>query len=133
MDASRGRISVKGRHRRPGRWPVIRVRTAALAAAVLALPVALFGVSGSAQATTAPFVPVTDFVIDGNPAGPNDFDAPYGPGTTPEGHPTTGIYYNHRNIDMGATTGLTTGCALANFGFVDDAAGSGVKIEDGPI
>ncbi|MBK8755814.1 MAG: hypothetical protein IPM08_01495 [Actinomycetales bacterium] len=89
--------------------------------------------SGSAQATTAPFVPVTDFVIDGNPAGPNDFDAPYGPGTTPEGHPTTGIYYNHRNIDMGATTGLTTGCALANFGFVDDAAGSGVKIEDGPI
>ena len=100
---------------------------------MLALPVALFGVSGSAQATTAPFVPVTDFVIDGNPAGPNDFDAPYGPGTTPEGHPTTGIYYNHRNIDMGATTGLTTGCALANFGFVDDTAGSGVKIEDGPI
>lgn len=93
MNASFGRVSVMGRHRRPGRsWPAIRVRTAALAAFVLALPVALFGVSGSAQATTAPFVPVTDLVIDGNPAGPNDFDAPYGPGTTPEGYPTTGIY-----------------------------------------
>ena len=110
MNASRGgESSGQGRHRRPRpSWQVVRVRTAALAAAVLAVPVALFGVSGSAQATNNPFTPETSFNIDGNPTGPDDFEAPYGPGTTPGGFPTTGLYYNKRNIDMGGTSG----CAL---------------------
>ena len=104
---------------------MVRVRTAALAAAVLAVPVALFGVSGSAQATNNPFTPETSFNIDGNPTGPDDFEAPYGPGTTPGGFPTTGLYYNKRNIDMGGTSG----CALP----ADDHAVSGTKLSDGPI
>src|SRR4051794_4272246 len=51
------------------------------------------------DATSASFVPQTSFSIDGDSAGPNDFDALYGPGTTPGGLPTTGLYYDKRNFD----------------------------------
>ena len=83
----------------------MRVRTAALAAAVLAVPVALFGVSGSAQATNNPFTPETSFNIDGNPTGPDDFGAPYGPGTTTGGLQTPWPAYNERNMDLSGLAG----------------------------
>lgn len=78
-----------------------------------------------ASATSTAFFPQTSFAIDGNSAGPLDFLAPYGPGTTPGGYPTTGLYYDHRTVDMGGTSG----CAVPG----DDVAGSGVKVMDGPI
>jgi hypothetical protein len=34
---------------------------------------------------------LTAFAIDGDTAGPNDWDAPYGPGMTPQGNRTTGL------------------------------------------
>ncbi|MEE2569546.1 DUF11 domain-containing protein [Pseudarthrobacter sp. J64] len=41
----------------------------------------------------------TSFAIDGNRAGPNDWNAPYGPGLTPQGRPTTGILDLSQNAD----------------------------------
>ena len=83
------------------------------------------GVAPGALATNSPFFPQTSFAIDGNRTGPNDFATGYGPGTTPSGYPTTGLYYNKRTIDMNSPTG--SGCDLAG----DDASGD--KLSDGPI
>jgi uncharacterized repeat protein (TIGR01451 family)/LPXTG-motif cell wall-anchored protein len=113
--------------RRPLLRRSLRRRVGLLAASSLVLPmIALVGAT-PASATNDPFFPKTSFAIDGDTYGPNDFDAPYGPGTTPApgNYPTTGLYYVHRTIDMGGTTG----CALA----VDDAALGGTKIADGPL
>lgn len=104
----------------------LRRRIGVLAASALVLPLALIAVATpSASATNPGFLPETSFAIDGDSYGPNDFDAPYGPGTTPGGYPTTGLYYVHRTIDMGGTSG----CAVPS----DDAAEGGTKIQDGPL
>ena len=103
----------------------LRRRVGLLAACSLALPMLAIAGATPASATNDPFFPKTSFAIDGDSYGPTDFEAPYGPGTTPSGYPTTGLYYVHRTIDMGGTTG----CALA----VDDAALGGTKIADGPL
>jgi hypothetical protein len=95
-------------------------------ALVLGVPVAVGAIQAlPVAATGATFVPRTAFVIDGNPAGPNDFDAGYGPGVTPDGLATTGLYYNHRSVDQGGVSG----CSLA----ADDTALGGTKISDGPV
>ena len=97
-----------------------------LVALVLGTPVAVGAIQAlPVAATGAAFVPTTAFAIDGNPAGPNDFDAGYGPGVTPDGLATTGLYYNHRSVDQGGVSG----CSLA----ADDTASGGTKISDGPV
>ena len=104
----------------------LRRRIGVLATSALALPLAMIaGGTPTASATNPGFLPATSFAIDGDSYGPNDFDAPYGPGTTPGGYPTTGLYYVHRTIDMGGTSG----CAVPG----DDAAEGGTKIQDGPL
>jgi uncharacterized repeat protein (TIGR01451 family) len=81
--------------------------------------VLVFGAARPAAATSAAFFPQTSFNLDGDPAGPNDWNAPYGVGTTPGGFPTTGVYYNHTDNDP---------CGVGT----DDIAGPGLKIDDGP-
>jgi uncharacterized repeat protein (TIGR01451 family) len=96
-------------------------------ATLVGIPVALAGlgtVNGTVASATTTLVPQTAFAIDGNPAGPNDFDAAYGPGTTPGGFPTTGLYVNRRHTDT-ATDPVACGAP-------DDAAVGGTKLEDGP-
>jgi hypothetical protein len=96
-------------------------------ATLVGIPVALAGlgtVGGGVASATTTLVPQTAFAIDGNSAGPNDFDAPYGPGTTPGGFPTTGLYVSRRNTDT-ATDPVACGSP-------DDAAVGGTKLEDGP-
>lgn len=110
-------------HRRARRG-LASIATTALIAGLLGAAGLVAGAS-SAGATNAGFLPQTSFAIDANPTGANDFENPYGPGTTPGGYKTTGLYYVKRNIDMGGTTG----CALPN----DNVAVSGTKVSDGPI
>ncbi|NHI16433.1 DUF11 domain-containing protein [Microbacterium excoecariae] len=63
---------------------------AILTAGVLAAALSI-GVPMAAEAATVGGI-ATSFQIDGDKAGPNDWDALYGPGTTPgAGYPTTGI------------------------------------------
>ncbi|HEX6657879.1 MAG TPA: hypothetical protein VF065_07345, partial [Ilumatobacter sp.] len=75
------------------------------------------------EATTT-LVPETKFVIDGNSAGPDDFEAPYGPGLTPGGLPTTGLYYDTRTVDFNGNPCNADG---------DDQGLGGSKAEDGPV
>src|SRR5688572_3911530 len=75
------------------------------------------------EATTT-LVPQTTFVIDGNSAGPDDFEAPYGPGLTPGGLPTTGLYYDTRTVDFNGNPCGADG---------DDQGLGGSKAEDGPV
>lgn len=51
----------------------------------------------------------TSFAIDGNKAGPNDWLAPYGPGLTPQGRPTTGLLGVSQNNDDTCTGEKETG------------------------
>ncbi|MDN4477406.1 hypothetical protein QQX10_08690 [Demequina sp. SYSU T00039] len=115
---STGRFEgTRGRHarRRTSRPVIAGVSITALLATTLA-----GGVAAPAVATSAAFTPQTAFVIDADTAGPNDFDALYGAGTTPGGLPTTGVYAMSEDPDL---------CADVN----DDAGDSGVKLEHGPI
>ncbi|MEE2524471.1 DUF11 domain-containing protein [Pseudarthrobacter sp. J47] len=50
----------------------------------------------------------TSFAIDGNRAGPNDWNAPYGPGLTPQGRPTTGLLDLTQNPDDVCGAGTET-------------------------
>ncbi len=92
---------------------------------VTALGVAAVVTAPTASATNDPFFPKTSFTMDGDPAGPLDFETPYGPGTTLDGYPTTGLYFDKRTIDMGGTSG----CNIAG----DDSAVSGTAVGDGPV
>lgn len=97
-------------------------------ATLVGIPVAVAGlgaVSGGVATATTTLVPQTAFNIDGNSAGPNDFDAGYGAGTTPGGFPTTGLYVNRQIVDTG---NVATACNSAS----DDAAVGGTKLDDGP-
>ena len=94
-------------------------------AAVIGTPIVMaITPIATVQATTT-LAPATSFAIDGNSAGPNDFDAGYGPGTTPGGLPTTGLYYNKRNLDT-ATDPVPCGSP-------DDAGQGGIKLGEGPV
>ncbi len=86
------------------------VRTVVLA---LLLAVGLGTVPQAAQATTSPFFPLTSFAIDGNIAGPNDWGDPlgsalYGPYTTSQGFPSSGIISSSFGADScsGDATGF---------------------------
>ncbi len=99
------------------------VLSAAMALAV-GLVVTPSQVGNVAQAASV--VPETAFEIDGNPNGPGpDFLAPYGPGATPTGFPTTGLYYLDRSFDEGRTSG----CDITND---PSTPKGGTKIGDGP-
>ena len=55
----------------------------------------------------------TAFQIDGDMAGPNDWNSPYGPGVTPDGDPTTGLL---------GRSDLAEGCATGDTDTVDGTA-----------
>lgn len=77
-------------------------RLAAGLYAALALLLALVGILPTgplAHATDATFKPQTDFAIDGDITGTNDWLDFYGAGTTPGGYPTTGIIDSSTGTD----------------------------------
>ena len=80
---------------------------------------AIGGLATSASATNTGFVPETDFTIDADLTGSDDWGSLYGPGTTPDGYPTTGVYATQMNPDECADD-------------ADDSAKGGVKFDDGP-
>ncbi|WP_345439734.1 hypothetical protein [Microbacterium gilvum] len=77
-----------------------RRRARAMLAAGTALVLASFGVlvAVPAQAATVGGI-TTAFAIDGNKAGPSDWNAFYGPGLTPDGDPTTGILDSYSLVE----------------------------------
>ena len=112
----------------PTKW----LRLVITAALATALSVTV-GTGGASVVQAASVAPATDFEIDGNPSAPNDFEAPYGPGTTPGGFATTGLYYNVRSYDNGSVPSdedPRPGCDIVN----DPSTGTGgVKLGDGPV
>jgi hypothetical protein len=109
----------------------LRLVIAAALATALGVTLGAGGASNVVQA--AAVEPATDFEIDGNPSAPSDFEDPYGPGTTPGGFPTTGLYYNVRSYDNGLVPTAQNprpGCDIKN----DPSTGTGgVKLGDGPV
>lgn len=107
-----------GAQARHARWRAPRRPVAAVTVGAL-LAAAVTGSVAVPAAATSSLSPATSFAIDGNLTGSNDWGSLYGPGTTPGGYPTTGVYGSTLNDDI---------CALAT----DDAAGNGEKLSDGP-
>jgi uncharacterized repeat protein (TIGR01451 family) len=91
-------------------------------AAVIGTPIVMAITPMATVGATTTLVPQTSFAIDGNSAGPTDFDAAYGAGTTPGGLPTTGLYYNKRNLDGANPCGTP-----------DDSAQGGISVGMGPV
>jgi uncharacterized repeat protein (TIGR01451 family)/LPXTG-motif cell wall-anchored protein len=92
-------------------------------ATVLAVPLTFGALSQPAVATTT-LVVDTDFLVDGLLT---DFTSPYGPGITPDGYPTTGMYYvDHTEAGSPPEVELCNDDA-------DDVGASGEKVQTGPV
>ena len=106
------------------RW--IRLVLAAALAIAAGLAIVPGQHSSTAEATNPGFVPTTGFEVDGNlpydSVETGDWLAPYGAGTTPDGYPTTGVYYVNENDDPCFSTSDDQGGNTSVTG----------KVEDGP-
>jgi len=94
-------------------------------AAVLAVPLTIGALSPPAVATTT-LVVDTSFLVDGLLT---DFTSPYGPGATPDGYPTTGIYYVDHTEAGSPPAPQVELCSNT----ADDVGASGEKVQTGPV
>ena len=104
----------------------LRVMISAALVITLGTALSFAGPTPVAQAALD-ILPSTSFELDGDLAGDQpgigfDWEDPYGIGTTPDGYPTTGLYYVNENEDLCASTQDDIG-----------ASGPQVKLGDGPI